>query len=102
MSQNNMYLIKNLNNSKSQNKTEGNYRMYKTKTEILPFNSGFKQNNKVYMKFEPENLKLKNQTPPRTSSDRLQPFYQMIKDKHVRMKIKYMMSDHFLIKNWRM
>ena len=61
MSQNNMYLRKNLNNSKSQNKTEGNYRMYKTKTEILPFNSGFKQNNKVYMKFEPENLKLKNQ-----------------------------------------
>ena len=59
MSQNNMYLRKNLNNSQSHTKNEGNYRMYKTKTEILPFNSSYKQNNKVYMKFEPENLKQK-------------------------------------------
>jgi hypothetical protein len=59
MSQNNMYLRKNINNSQSHNKTEGNYRIYKTKTEIFPLNSGYNQNNEIYMKFEPENLKQK-------------------------------------------
>ena len=59
MSQNNMYLRKNINNSQSHNKTEGNYRIYKTKTEIFPLNSGYNQNNEIYMKSEPENLKQK-------------------------------------------
>ena len=78
MSQNNKYLRKILNNSQNYSKTEGNYRMYKTKTEILPFNSSYNQNNKVYMKFEPENLKRK---------------YKMVESKPILYKNKAKLSE---------
>ena len=77
-SHNNMYLRKNLNNSQSHNKTEGNYRMYKTKTEIFPLNSSYMKNSIVFMKFEPENLKQK---------------YKMIDSKPILYKNKTILSN---------